>query len=166
MWSKSSSKVEKSRGSAELTELPMMPLISSAAIFSTAGLVVVLVGLIIIWAVLSLPVYVAAKLVTGGKATLLAAMGATLLGPIVYFITVILIAFSLGAIIGFAAAPLALVIAFIAWLAVYKSVFSTGWLGAFLIAIIAAIVFVIIALIITALLGPAVPNGFFDVKSF
>ena len=147
-------------------EPSMMPLLSSAAIFSPVGLGVVLIGLVIIWAVLSLPVYVAAKIVTGGKATLLAAMGATLLGPIVYFITVILAAFSLGVIIGFAAAPVALVIAFIAWLAVYKAVFSTGWLGAFLIAFIAAIVFVIIALIITALLGPAVPNGFFDVKSF
>ncbi|MCL5317151.1 MAG: hypothetical protein M1503_02650 [Thaumarchaeota archaeon] len=143
-----------------------MSLLSSAAIFSPAGLIVVVIGLIIIWAVLSLPVYIAAKVVTGGKATLLAAMGATLLGPIVYFITAILATFSLGAVIGFTAAPIALVIAFIAWLAVYKAVFSTGWLGAFLIAIIAAIVFVIIALIITALLGPAVPEGFFDVKSF
>ncbi len=143
----------------------MIPLLSSAAIFSPIGLGVVLVGLIIIWAILSLPVYVAAKVVTGGKATLLAAMGATLLGPIVYFITVILVAFSLGVIIGLAAAPVALVIAFIAWLAVYKAVFATGWLGAFLIAIIAAIVFFILALIISALLGPAVPSGFFDVKS-
>ncbi len=143
----------------------MIPLLSSAAIFSPIGLGVVLVGLIIIWAILSLPVYVAAKVVTGGKATLLAAMGATLLGPIVYFITVILVVFSLGVIIGLAAAPVALVIAFIAWLAVYKAVFATGWLGAFLIAIIAAIVFFILALIISALLGPAVPSGFFDVKS-
>jgi hypothetical protein len=144
----------------------MMPLLSSAAVFSPVGLVVVLIMLIVIWAVLSLPVYIAAKVVTGGRATLLAAMGATLLGPIVYFITVMLAAFSLGTLIGSSAAPVALVIAFIAWLAVYKSVFSTGWLGAFLIAIISAIVFIIISLIITALLGPAVPGGFFDVKSF
>ncbi len=146
--------------------LPMMPLQSGAAVFTAAGLIVVLIGLFIIWAVLSLPVYIAAKVVTGGRATLLAAMGATLLGPIVYFITAVLVVLFLGTVIGLAAAPVALIIAFIAWLAVNKSVFATGWLGAFLIAIIATIMFVIISFIITALLGPAVPNRFFDVRSF
>jgi hypothetical protein len=135
-------------------------------VFASTDIITLLILLVAVWAVLSLPVYIAAKMVTSGRASFLAAMGATLLGPIVYAITIFIASILLGAFTGFATTPLALIIAFIAWLAVYKSVFNTGWFGAFLIAILAAIVFAVVSLLIANILGPATPAGFFDVQSF
>ena len=51
-------------------------------------LIVVLVALIVLWIIVSLPVYAAAKVVTSGKATLGEAMAATLGGAIVYVIII------------------------------------------------------------------------------
>jgi hypothetical protein len=133
---------------------------------SFTSFIIILVGLIILWGLISIPIYIAAKVVTGGKASFPAAMGATLLGPIVYSLTMLFASFFLSAVIGLALGPLALAIAFIAWLAVYKSSFSTGWLGALFIAILAAIIFAIISLFVVSILGNTVPGRFFDLASF
>ncbi|NWG09123.1 MAG: hypothetical protein HXX80_02220 [Nitrososphaerales archaeon] len=115
------------------------------------SLIVVLVVLIVLWIAVSIPVYIAAKMVTGGKASLGQAMIATLLGPIVFAIVQTIVILFLGFLGVGPAALLALVLAFIAWLWVYKSSFKTGWLQALGIALLAVVVFFVLSLIILAL---------------
>jgi hypothetical protein len=128
---------------------------------SLISLLIILVGLIILWIIVSIPVYIAGKIVTAGRASLGNAMLATLLGPIVYAIVLFGVDFFLGALIGSSVFIWAFILAFIAWLAVYKSVFETGWLGALGIAILAVIVFFILSLVLAAIFGITFPREFF-----
>ncbi len=122
-----------------------------------ADTLVLLGALIVIWIIASLPAYVSAKMVTGGRATLGEAMVATLGGVIVYGLTVVVIAFFLGAVIGPTALVWAAILGFMAFLGVYKSAFHTGWLGAFAIAVVSVVVAVVINLVVGALFGVSFP---------
>ena len=122
------------------------------------GLIVILLGLLILWIAISIPVYGAAKIVTRGRATFGTAMGATLLGPVVYLMVLFGAGFLLSAAIGWTASIFALLLAFLAWLGVYKSMFQTGWLGALAIAILAAVLFLILALVVAFLLALVFPG--------
>jgi hypothetical protein len=126
-----------------------------------ASLLVTIIGLIILWIIVSIPVWLAGKAVTGGKATFGDAMIATLFGPIVYFVTLILIGYFLGSLIGSTAYIIALILALVAWIWVYKASFKTGWLGGIAIAILAWIIFVVVSIIFGALFGVVVPGTFF-----
>jgi hypothetical protein len=123
-------------------------------------LLVFLVALVVLWVIVSLPVYAAAKVVTSGKATLGEAMVATLGGAIVYVVVLFAVSFFLGTLLGPAAGLIAFILAFIAWLAVYKASFETGWLGAIGVAILAAIVIIIVNVFLVALFGVAIPTFF------
>ena len=125
------------------------------------SLILGIVGLIILWIVVSIPVWLAGKAVTGGKATFGDAMLATLAGPIVYILTLFLVGFLLGGLIGSSAYIIALILALIAWIWVYKASFDTGWLGAIGIAILAWIIFVVISIIFGVIFGIIVPGTFF-----
>jgi len=126
-----------------------------------ASLLVTIIGLIILWIIVSIPVWLAGKAVTGGKATFGEAMIATLFGPIVYAVTLIIVGYFLGTLIGSTAYIIALILALIAWIWVYKASFRTGWLGAIGVAILAWIIFVVISIIFGALFGIVVPGTFF-----
>jgi hypothetical protein len=128
---------------------------------TVTSLLLTLVGLIILWIVVSIPVCLAGKAVTGGKATFGEAMIATLFGPIVYAITLIIVDFFLGTLIGSTAYIIALILAFIAWIWVYKASFKTGWLGSIAIAILAVIIFAVISIIFGAIFDLVVPAPFF-----
>jgi hypothetical protein len=133
------------------------------AVATILGLIVLLIALVILWVIVSIPVFIAARAVTAGrpnKAGFGAAMGATLGGAIVYIIVLAVSVFFLKAVVGNAAFALALILAIIAWLAVYKSAFQVGWLGAIGIAILAAIVLFIMNVILVALFGVALPSFF------
>ncbi|MDA4121747.1 MAG: hypothetical protein OK456_01050 [Thaumarchaeota archaeon] len=123
-------------------------------------LVVLLVALVVLWIVVSLPVYAAAKLVTKGKATIGEAMAATLGGAVIYFVVLVVVDFFASALFGHLGFVLAFLLAFVAWLAVYKSVFETNWLGAVGIAILAAILIIILNVFLVALFGVAIPAFF------
>ena len=99
---------------------------------SFPGILYTIIGLIILWIIVSIPVWLAGKAVTGGKATFGDALLATLAGPIVYFIVVFLVGFFLGA----SALIFGYILALIAWIWVFKASFQTGWLRAILIAIL------------------------------
>ncbi len=125
------------------------------------SLLLTIVGLIILWIVVSIPVWLAGKAVTGGKGSFGEAMIATLFGPIVYAITLFLVDVFLGSLIGSGAYIIALILAFIAWIWVYKASFKTGWLGGIAIAILAVIIFTIMSFVLGAIFGLIVPAPFF-----
>jgi hypothetical protein len=116
-----------------------------------------LVGLIILWIIISIPSYIAAKVVTGGRATLGAAMAATLGGAIVYAIVLLAANFFLTAVIGSSAGVFALLLALLAWLAVYRAAFDVGWLSAFAIAVLAVVVLFLLQILIQAIFGVHLP---------
>jgi hypothetical protein len=124
---------------------------------SFPGILYTIIGLIIIWIVVSIPVWLAGKAVTGGKASFGDALLATLAGPIVYFIVSFLVGYFLGA----SALFFGYILALIAWIWVFKASFQTGWLRAILIAILAWVIFIVLSIIIGALFGLAYPAPFF-----
>ncbi len=128
---------------------------------NVVDLLLIIVGVIILWIIVSIPVYIAGKIVTSGESSLGDAMIATLFGPIVYAITLFVVDYFLGPLIGSGAYVLALIFAFIAWVWVFKASFKTTWLGALAIAILAVLVFAAISIIFGALLGVVVPAPFF-----
>jgi hypothetical protein len=125
------------------------------------NVLVTLVGLIILWIIVSIPVWLAGKAVTGGRATFGEAMLATLAGPIVYLIVTLIVDFFLGTLIGTVALAIGFILALIAWIWVFKASFRTGWLQAVLIAILAWVIFIVLSIIIGAIFGIAYPSPFF-----
>ena len=137
---------------------PVLPSLSSLTL---TELLVTIIGLVILWIVISIPAWLAGKAITGGKSTFGDAMVATLVGPIVYFVILIAVDFFLGTLIGSEAFIIALILAFMAWIWVYKSSFGTGWLGGLGIAILAIVIFAVMSLTLGALFGVVVPASFF-----
>jgi hypothetical protein len=135
-----------------------VPLIGDLTLMSV---LVFIIGLIILWIIVSIPVYIAGKVVTAGESTLGDAMVATLFGPIVYAVTLFVVDYFLGALIGSGAFIWALILAFIAWVGVFKASFKTGWLGALAIALLAIVIFAAISFLFGAFLGVMVPAPFF-----
>lgn len=122
-----------------------------------SDLLILLVAFVIIWIIASFPAYIAGKMVTGRRATFGKAMGATLGGVIVYALTVVLIGFFLGAVIGPTAIFWGVILGFVAFLAVYRAAFNTSWFGALGIAILSIVAAPILNLIIGALFGVSFP---------
>ncbi len=118
-------------------------------------------GLIILWVLVSIPVYLAARIVTSGESSLSDTMFATLFGSLAYVGTLFIMGYALSPLLGSETYALALIIAFIAWLGVFKASFKTGWLNAIAIALIAILVFAAIAFLFGALLAVMVPAPFF-----
>lgn len=116
---------------------------------------------LILWIVVSIPVWLAGKALTGGHATFGKALLATLVGPIVFFLVTFIVDFFLGAIIGSSAFVFGYILALIAWIWVYKASFETGWIRAIMIAILAWIIFIVLSVIIGFLFGVAYPSPFF-----
>jgi len=113
----------------------------------------IVIAITIVWILVSIPVYIAGKAVAKGNATFGRAMGATLLGPIVYAVVLVATDFFLGGLFGSIGYVAGFVLAFIAWIGIYKLSFKTGWLAALAIAILAIIVFVVLLVIAGFLFG-------------
>lgn len=124
------------------------------------GLVVYLIGLILLWVIISVPVYFAGRAIKGRNATFGEAMGATLGGFFVYYIVFFIVAFFLGSVIGSSAGVLALLLGLLAWLAVFRSAFHTTWLGAVGIVVLAWVILLIMDLILVAIFGVRFPDFF------
>jgi hypothetical protein len=125
------------------------------------ALLVTLAGLIILWIIVSVPVYFASKVVTSGKSTFGEAMIATVAGPIVFVVVRFLVVFFLAALIGAPVFAVAWFLAFLTWIAVYRDVFNTGWLGAVGIAILAALVYLALSIIVFSFFSVNLPGGNF-----
>jgi len=122
------------------------------------SLLVYVIGLLVLWIVVSVPVYFAGRAIKGRNAGFGQAMGATLGGVIVYYLVFILVAFFLGAVIGPSANVLALLLGLIAWLAVFKGAFHTSWLGAIGIVVIAWLILLVLDFLLIAAFNVKFPN--------
>ena len=136
----------------------MIPLAISLDI---PGLLLTIVGLIVLWIIISIPVWLAGKVATGGRGTFGEALLATLAGPIVYVVVSFLVDLFLGALIGSTALVFGFVLALIAWIWVFKASFKTGWLKAVLIAILAWVIFIFLSILVGTLFGIIYPAPFF-----
>jgi hypothetical protein len=123
-----------------------------------AAILILAVALIVLWIVVSIPVYAAGKLVTAGKAGLGDAMVATLVGAIVYFIVLWGVAIFLTPIFGTTATFLGFILALVAWLAVYSASFDTGFLATIGIVVVAWAVFFVLDILLVATLGVTFPK--------
>ena len=121
----------------------------------------VIIGLIVLWVIVSIPVWIAAKLFTLGRAKFTRAMLVTAVGPIIYAIVFFISATLLTAAIGNLTLPviIAFIVAFIAWIWVFKKGFDTGWLRALGIAFLAVIVFGVIGVLISLVIQAIVPEA-------
>src|SRR5919198_800342 len=121
----------------------------------------IIVGLIAMWIIVTIPVWIAAKVLTLGKAKFTRAMLVTAVGPIVYaivfFISVAVLTVALGG--QTIPAIIAFIIAFIAWIGVFKKGFETGWIRALAIAVLATVVFAVIGILITLIIQAIVPGA-------
>jgi hypothetical protein len=124
------------------------------------GLVVYLIGLIILWFVVSIPVYFAGKAIRGRSASFGNALGATLGGVIAYYAVYLVVAFFLGAVVGDSAGVFALILGLIAWLAVFRAAFDTTWLGVVGIVVIAWLILLVIDVFLVAVFGVKFPDFF------
>lgn len=126
-----------------------------------AVVLAVLIGLLVLWVIVSIPVWIAAKILTLGKAKFTRAMLVTAAGPVVYAIVFFVSAAVLSVAFGESGwlVALAFLIAFIAWIGVFKKGFDTGWLRALGIAILATVVFAIIGVIVTLIIQAVVPGA-------
>jgi hypothetical protein len=116
---------------------------------------------VILWIIISIPVWLAGKAITGSKATFGDALLATLAGPIVYALVTFLVDFFLSGLIGSSAYVFGYILALIAWIWVYKASFQTDWLRGIAIAILAWVLFIVLSVIVGVLFGVSYPAPFF-----
>jgi hypothetical protein len=118
---------------------------------STITVIITIVSLVIIWAIISVPIWISAKILTSGRARFGRAMLVTAIGPIVYALVLIIstsfVSLALGNRLSLIML-LGVVLAFLAWIYVFKRGFETGWIRAAAIAVLAIIVFVVIGVVI------------------
>ena len=117
--------------------IPLLPIIFFA----------LLILLLIIWIIVSIPVYISAKIFTGGRATILQSMLATLVGSILYVLVTVIISFFINSTI------ISSLISFLFYLWVFKSIFNVGWIQAAGIAILAIVFTIIIQIILAGVLA-------------
>lgn len=122
------------------------------------GLLILAMGLLVLWVAVSVPVYVSGKLITGGRAELGSAMGATLGGALVYVIILYGIGLFLAPVLGPLGVLASFAMAVVAWLAVYRSSFGTSWLGAVGIVAVGWLVFVAMDAVLISLFGVSLPR--------
>ena len=123
-----------------------------------SGVLALLIVLVVLWVLISIPVYIAGKIATGGKASYPQAMSATLGGGLGYFIVLYGADFLLGMVLGSSGVVLAFILALILWLAVYRASFETGWIHALGIVAVAWVVLFILNLVLEQTFGVAIPK--------
>jgi len=129
---------------------------------SIITVIITIVSLVIMWAIISVPVWISAKILTSGRARFGRAKLVTVIGPIVYALVLIISTSFVSPALGNRLSIIMLlgtVLAFLAWIYVFKKGFETGWIRAAAIAVLAIIVFVIIGAVIALFTHLFVPNA-------
>ena len=122
------------------------------------GILVLAVGLLLLWIIVSIPVDISGELITGGRADFGSAMGATLGGAVMYVLILWLGTFVLTPFLGSPAVVISFVLALFVWVAVYGAAFDAGWLGALAIVLLSWLVLVVIDVLLTSLFGVSFPK--------
>jgi hypothetical protein len=122
------------------------------------GILLLAIALIVLWIVVSIPVYISGELITGGKADFGSAMGATLGGALAYVIVLWAGTFLLTPILGAPALVISFVLALLIWLGVYRASFETGWFQAIAIVAVAWFVLLVMDIVLTSLFGISFPK--------
>jgi hypothetical protein len=130
-------------------------------------IVIAIASFFILWAIVSIPVWISAKILRAKQAKFTRAMLVTAAGPIAYgivfFISIRLLSsllsvgnnyYSLSSVNNM----IGIAVAFIAWTYIFKKGFETGWIRALGIGIAAVIVFVIIGIIIAFVINQFIPH--------
>jgi hypothetical protein len=121
------------------------------------GVALLLSILIGAWIILSIPVYISARLMTMKRVSFPKAMLATLVAPLLYAIIAVgslLLMDSIGVI----AIVLALIAAPMAWLWAYKNLFDTGWLRALGITILSVVLLVVSIWMVSSMMSIILPD--------
>lgn len=124
------------------------------------GIIVYVIGLLILWIVVSVPVYFAGKVFTKGRSDFGDAMGATLVGAVGYFVVLFGVDYFLGAVMGSPAGAFAIILALFVWLAVYRAAFRTSWLRAIGIVVLAWLILAVIDFALVHVSGVSFPSFF------
>jgi hypothetical protein len=138
-------------GEPALATLPSIPT-------TATGIFIYAIGLLILWVIISIPVYLAGKLITRGNSDFLDAMGATLGGGLAYFLVYFAVSYFLGAVIGDSATIFGVVIAVLFWIAIYKVAFRTTYIKAVAIVVLSWLILIVLDLVLVQTLGVRVPN--------
>jgi hypothetical protein len=126
-----------------------------------ASIIIAIISLVIICAIVSIPVWISAKILASRRASFGRAILITAAGPIVYALVLIISTNFISLAIEDRLSlmtSLGIVLAFLAWIYVFKRGFETGWIRAAGIAIFAMIVFVIIGVVIALVTHLFEPN--------
>jgi hypothetical protein len=123
------------------------------------GLLILAAALIALWIIISIPVYIAGKLVTEGKGSFGDAMAATLGGAFAY----VLVLYGGTILLSLILAPglalgLSFLLALIVWVAVYSAAFDTGFLEGIAIALVGWGVLVLLDFFLINAFGVAIPK--------
>ncbi len=91
----------------------------------------VVIALLVLWIIVSIPVWAAAKILTLGRVKFSRAMLVTAVGPIIYAIVFFISTTVLAAALGDSTLPLIIgfIIAFVAWIGVFKKGLIRDGLG-------------------------------------
>ena len=126
-----------------------------------ASIIIAIISLVIVWAIVSIPVWISAKILASRRASFGRAMVVTAVGPIIYsFVFIIstsLISLAIGNRLSLIMS-LGVVLAFLVWIYVFKRGFETVWIRAAGIAMVAIIVFVMIGVVIALVTNLFVHN--------
>ena len=126
-----------------------------------ASIIITITSLVIIWMTVSIPVWISAKIFLSCRASFGRTMLVTAVGSIVYAVVLIISTTIISLAIGNRLSlitSLGVILAFLAWIYVFKRGFETGWIRATAIAIVAILVFIMIGLAIGSFTHQIVPN--------
>ena len=131
------------------------------------SVIITIASFLILWAIVSIPVWISARILGAKEAKFGRAMLVTAAGPIAYWIVFFISTrlleslFLLGNNYYYYSVAsvniIGIIISIIVWIYIFKKGFETGWLRALAIAILAVVVFVIVGMIIFPIINQLVP---------
>jgi hypothetical protein len=108
--------------------------------------------MIVVWMLVSLAIYLAAKMIIGSRATFSLSLAVTLVGVILIGVIWFFVTLFSGLLVGIFGVIMGLFIAFLVWIGLIKSFFITSWLAALGMAVLAFFMFIMIILLIAGIL--------------
>jgi hypothetical protein len=148
----------------ELQNLILQALTNASLLFF---IVIAIASFFILWVIVSIPVWISAKILRAKQTKFTRAMLVTVAGPIAYGIVFFISTRILSSLLSVGKNyysmssvnnMIGIAVAFIAWTYIFKKGFETGWIRALGIAISAIIVFVIIGIIIAFIINQFIPH--------